>query len=54
MEGKEFYLKEGVITEMKYDEIRKTVKNASKSQLDEGLILQSFLINSLKNIAKLT
>lgn len=42
MENKEWMLKEGVLVEMQADKIKKIVKNASKAQLDEGLLLKLF------------
>ena len=42
MEGKEWMLKEGVLTEMNADQIKKEVKALSKTQLDEGALLKIF------------
>ena len=42
MEGKEFYLKEGVLCERRMEDIRKEVKGLTKKQLDEGALLKIF------------
>lgn len=42
MEGKEFYLREGVITEMARDQIVKEVKGLSGNQISEGALLKIF------------
>jgi len=42
MEGKEFYLKEGILCELKRDKIIKEVKKLTKVQLDEGALLKIF------------
>lgn len=42
MEGKEFYLKEGVLCERQMDQIRKEVKGLSRRELDEGALIKIF------------
>jgi hypothetical protein len=42
MEGKEFYLREGVITEMRMDQMQKQIKGLTKAQIDEGHLLKMF------------
>ena len=42
MEGKEFYLKEGILCEMKRDRIVKEVKALTRTQLDEGALIKIF------------
>lgn len=42
MEGKEFYLVEGIICEMKREQIVREVKGLTKTQLNEGALLKLF------------
>lgn len=49
MEGKEFYLKEGVLCERQMEKIQKEIRGLSKSQLDEGALIKIFE-KFLKNI----